>query len=105
MRLAGVNPPGLGGRVIVGSAHVTPLVADTTTLKVEVKELYAAGTYADLISAALPNNRLYCNGRGHWGDTNSDGVADSHDALAILTASAGLTLPQGEDPTLGDVDG
>jgi hypothetical protein len=100
----GVNPGGLGGRVIIGVARFRPLVADTTTLRLSVEELYAAGTFADLTSLAVASDRQFCPAFGRWGDLDGDGAANSRDALIALSASIGLDVSQFQ-AALGDVDG
>jgi hypothetical protein len=47
----------------------------------------------------------YCAARGRWGDLDQDDLANSRDALAILSSIVGLPVGPGFDLTLGDVDG
>jgi len=101
--VAGANPSGVGGRIVVAVVRFRPLVVDTTTLRVSVRELYAAGTFADLTSFALPSNRQFCPALGRWGDLDADGAANSRDALIALSASIGLDV-SGFQVSVGDVD-
>lgn len=105
LRMAGLSAQGVGGKVTLGIGFGRPLVADTTTFKVEVLELYAAGTFADLAPSAVPVDRQYCPARGRWGDLEADGQAMARDAQIALLASVGLPVPPGTDVGVGDVDG
>ncbi len=101
--LAGASPAGVGGRVIVAVARFRPLVADTTTLRMSVGELYAAESFADLTSFALPTDRQFCPALGRFGDLDGDGAANSRDALIAMSASIGLDMT-GFQVAMGDVD-
>ncbi len=103
IRLAGVNPVGVGGRVVLGVARFVPLTTATDTFKLNVAELYAAGSFADLLPSATWSDRVYCNAVGRYGDIDGNGVVDSKDALLALTFAAGTAIPQ--NAALGDVDG
>jgi len=103
VRIAGANPSGIGGAVTVGVSSFTPLTSDTTTLGLGVTELFAAGSFADLLSAVLPGNGFFCPARGRYGDIDADNNANSRDALIALSNAVGL--PVGNfDIGLGDVD-
>jgi hypothetical protein len=104
VRLAGVNPAGAAGRVTLATARMTPLVRDTTTLRLSLGELYAAGTFADLLPSAVVTDGAYCPARGRWGDIDGDGNANSRDALIALSNAVGLDV-SAFDIGLGDVDG
>ena len=104
VRLAGVNPAGAAGRVTVAIGRITPLVRDTTTLRLSLSELYAAGTFADLLPSAVVGSGAYCPARGRWGDIDGDGNANSRDALIALSNAVGLDV-SAFDISLGDVDG
>lgn len=104
LRVSGVNPIGVGGKVLVALPRFSPLTPDTTTIRVQVSELYAAGSFADLLPSAVPANQLYCPGVGRWGDVDGNGVAGSFDAMVMLSAAVGLNVAP-NDPALGDVDG
>lgn len=101
--IAAANPAGVGGRILIAVARFRPLVASTTTLQLSVSELYAAGTFADLTSFALPSDREFCPALGRWGDLDADGAANSRDALIALSASIGLDV-SGFQVAVGDVD-
>ncbi|MGD2135303.1 MAG: right-handed parallel beta-helix repeat-containing protein [Gemmatimonadales bacterium] len=100
---SGVNAGGVGGRITVLVGRFRPLVADTTTLTLDVSELFAAGTFADLSADAAPANQPYCPALGRYGDVDSDGAANSRDALIALSASVGLDV-SGFNVAMGDVD-
>lgn len=102
-KLAGVNPAGVGGKVVVGVARFVPLRAADDTFRLQVTELYAAGSFADLLPHAVWSDRAYCPAVGRFGDIDSDNSANSRDALLALTYSVGLTVVG--NPALGDVDG
>jgi hypothetical protein len=103
IRLTGVNPAGVGGHVVLGIARFMPLTTTADTFKLNVTELYAAGTFADLLPSATWGDRAYCNALGRYGDMNGDGIVNSGDALEVLTYATGATIPH--SPTPGDVDG
>jgi hypothetical protein len=105
LKLSGVNPAGVGGLVTLGVGRFMVLTNDTTTFRVAVQELYAAGTFADLTSAAVPLDRLFCGAlSGTYGDVNRDGAVNGADALIVLTESVGLDVSQ-YAIGFGDVDG
>jgi len=54
LRLAGANPVGVGGKFTLGVGFARPLLDDTTTIRVQVMEMYAAGTFADLLPSVTP---------------------------------------------------
>ena len=103
IRLAGANPAGAGGLVTVAVSRFTPLLADTTTIQVALTELFAAGSFADLLPSATVRSGLYCPARGRYGDVDQDGNANSRDALIALSNAVGLGVSQ-FDISLGDVD-
>ncbi len=104
IHMSGVNPAGVGGKVVLAVPRFNPKVADTTTFVVTLQELYAAGTFADLRPDAVVSNRSYCPARGRFGDIESDGQITSRDGLLALMTAVGLPTP-GFDGTVGDVDG
>ena len=103
VRIAGANPAGAGGLVTLVNVRLLPLVKDTTTLTLTLTELYAAGTFADLLPSAVTTGGLFCPARGRWGDIDGDGNANSRDALIALSNAVGLDV-SAFDITLGDVD-
>ncbi len=103
IKLGGVNPTGVGGKVVLGVAHFVPLAASSDTIRLNVTELYAAGTFADLLPSAVWSNRAYCNAEGRFGDIDGDQAANSRDALLALSYSVGTAVPG--NPAMGDVDG
>ena len=103
VKLAGVNPAGVGGVVTLASVILTPLGNDTATIHVTPTELYAAGTFADLMPYAEVSDGLYCPARGYFGDVDGDGNANSRDALIALSNAVGLDV-SAFDVSLGDVD-
>jgi hypothetical protein len=103
LRLAGANPNGVGGRVVLGVGRFVALQAKEDTFRLGVTELYAAGSFADLLPQASFGDRIYCPAIGRFGDIDGDRVANSRDALLALTYSVGLRIEG--NPALGDVDG
>ncbi|MBI2071642.1 MAG: Ig-like domain-containing protein, partial [Gemmatimonadetes bacterium] len=104
-RLVGANPAGVGGNVVLGVAHFTPLVDAVDTLRLSVSELYAAGTFADLLPSATWSDRAYCTARGRFGDLNSNQAFNGQDALLVLSHAVGIDISAQGLPLLGDVDG
>jgi len=100
---SGVNPVGAAGVVSLGIGRFQPLRSDTTTFRLSVKELFEAGTFADLLPSVTVVNRQYCPGRGRYGDVDPDGTVDSRDALIALNNAVGLNV-SAFDIALADVD-
>jgi len=103
IRLGGANPGGVGGKVVLGVARFVPLAASSDTIRLDVTELYAAGSFADLLPSAVWGNQPYCPAVGRFGDIDANQVVNSADALLALSHAAGLPISQ--NPALGDVDG
>jgi hypothetical protein len=103
VRLAGANPSGVGGAVTIGVARFTPLLAETATVHVAMLELFAAGSFADMLPAVVASNGLFCPALGRYGDVDRDADADSRDALVALSNAVGLDV-SAFDVALGDVD-
>jgi Right handed beta helix region/Dockerin type I domain/Bacterial Ig-like domain (group 2) len=102
--LSGANPAGVSGLVTLGVGRFQVLTNDTTTFRVSVQELFAAGTFADLTSAAVALDRVFCGAlAGTYGDVNQDGAVNGADALIVLTESVGLDVSQ-YAVGFGDVD-
>ena len=93
LTLAGANPAGLDALITLGVGRFAVLTSDTTTFRVGVQELYAAGTFADLTGSAVALDRLFCGSlAGRWGDVNGDNAVNGADALIVLTESVGLDV-------------
>lgn len=105
LRLVSVNPVGLGGRFVLGVGRFKPLAADTTTLALSVTELYAAGTFVDLLPDVVVTGRQYCPAIGRYADVDADKTASSRDALLALSHAVGRDISGLGSPALGDVDG
>jgi len=104
IRMTGANPAGVSGLVTLAVGRFAVLANDTTTFRISVQELYAAGTFADLTTSAVPIDRLFCGSlAGTWGDVNRDGAVNGADALIVLTESVGLDVSQ-YAIGFGDVD-
>jgi len=103
IRLTGANPGGVGGHVVLGVARFVPLVSAADTFKINVSELYAARTFANLLPSAVWSNKPFCPAVGRYGDIDGNGVANSADALAALTYAVGKSVAG--NPAVGDVDG
>ncbi|MBI4502688.1 MAG: right-handed parallel beta-helix repeat-containing protein [Gemmatimonadetes bacterium] len=92
LRLAGANPAGASGLVTLGIGRFIPRQATSTSLNIQLSELYAAGTFADVLPSAVPQNGQFCPARGYWGDPDLDRSVGSRDALIALSASVGLNV-------------
>src|SRR5574341_465896 len=103
IRLTGANPSGVGGNVVLGVARFVPLAASNDTIRLDVTELYAAGTFADLLPSAVWGNQPYCPAIGRYGDIDGNQTVNSADALQALSSAVGL--PISGNAALGDVDG
>jgi hypothetical protein len=104
LTLAGANPAGSEALITLGVGRFAVLTSDTTTFRVGVQELYAAGTFADLTGSAVALDRLFCGTlAGRWGDVNGDNAVNAADALIVLTESVGLDVSQFA-MGFGDVD-
>ncbi len=103
IRLTGANPGGVGGKVVLGVARFVPLAASNDTIRLDVTELYAAGTFADLLPSAVWANQPYCPAVGRYGDIDGNQTVNSADALQALSHAVGL--PISGNAALGDVDG
>ncbi len=103
IKFAGANPAGVGGKVVIGVGRFVPVAAASDTLRLNVTELYAAQTFADLLPSAVWSDRAYCPAAGRYGDIDGDQAANSRDALLALSHAVGATVPG--NPAMGDVDG
>lgn len=103
IKFAGANPAGVGGKVVIGVGRFVPVAAASDTLRLNVTELYAAQTFADLLPSAVWSDRAYCPAAGRYGDIDGDQAANSRDALLALSYAVGTTVPG--NPAMGDVDG
>jgi hypothetical protein len=104
LKLAGVSPAGVGGRIVLGVGRFVPLVPDTTTFRLEVTEFYAAGTFADLLPDVVASSQLYCNAAGLYGDLNGDQSILGNDAALVLLHAVGRSIAGMGNAALGDVD-
>lgn len=103
LRIAGANPAGAGGQVTLSTLRFTPLIVDTTTVQFTLGQLYAAGTFTNLLPFVSATGGAYCSAVGRYGDLNANGAANGFDALVVLNAAVGL--PAGPyNLVLGDVD-
>ena len=102
-QISGANPAGAGGLITLAVLHFTPLVPQADTLRLAVRQLFAAGTFADLSPSLTTRNGYYCPARGMFGDIDKDGAINSRDALIALSNAVGLDV-SAFDVTLGDVD-
>jgi hypothetical protein len=103
IKFAGANPAGVGGKVVIGVGHFVPISSADDTIRLDVTELYAAGTFADLLPSATWSDRAYCPAAGRFGDIDGDQAANSRDALLALSYAVGTAVPG--NPAMGDVDG
>ncbi len=105
LRASGIRPTGMSGVFDLIRLRLYIYVDSTSMVNVQAQELSASGTFANLLQTATVNTlgNSLCPARGLWGDVDLDGVANSRDALAILSGVVGI--PTGFDLTRGDVDG
>ena len=105
LKIAGANPNGATGRVVVGTVRLSPLQTTSATIVLDVRELAAAGpAFTNALSDAAPENGLYCPARGYWGDPDGDRSSGSRDALLALSAAVGLDVSAFPEIGLADVD-
>jgi len=104
---SGLSVNGAAGVVSLFTLHLNPVDTIPDTVRVQVTELSAAATFRDFLATAtlVLKPGAYCKARGYWGDLDRDKLANSRDALAILSNSVGLPVGAGFDLSLGDVDG
>jgi len=104
---SGLSVNGAAGVVSLFTLHLNPVDTIPDTVRVQVTELSAATTLRDLLATAtlVLKSGAYCKARGYWGDLDRDSLANSRDALAILSNIVGLPVGAGFDLSLGDVDG
>jgi hypothetical protein len=102
-----ISAQGLTGQFGLFDLQLSPVDTAADSVRVQVRELSAAGTLTDLLGSAtvLTRGAPYCKALGRWGDVDGDSHANSRDALAILSNLVGLTIPSGFDLALGDADG
>jgi Bacterial Ig-like domain (group 2) len=104
---SGISAQGLGGQFNLFDLHFTPLDTTADSVRLGVTEMSAAGTLTDLRATAtiLTHGAAYCGALGRWGDLDGDGLANSRDALAILSSLVGLSVGGTFNLALGDADG
>lgn len=102
-----ISAQGLTGQFNLFDLQLTPQDTTADSVRVQVTEMSAASTLTDLLASAtiLTRGAPYCKALGRWGDVDNDGLANSRDALAILSSLVGLTVPAGFNLALGDADG
>jgi hypothetical protein len=105
LKVGGLAAAGLDGLFDLFAIRFYVLQDATSAVTLTVTEAVAAGTFADLLPFVTVANATYCPAVGRWGDLDGDGLANSRDALAILSAIVGLTPPPGFTLAMGDVDG
>ncbi|HXV85518.1 MAG TPA: dockerin type I domain-containing protein, partial [Gemmatimonadales bacterium] len=105
--LTGVSPAGRDGLVHLADVRFRVDFAASDSVRLQVTEMSAAGTLADLLVTATIQvlGGGFCPAMGRWGDLDGDRQANSRDALAILSNLVNLPAPPGFNVTLGDVDG
>ena len=86
-----------------------PERSTSTPISLAATELSGAGTLTNLLQPPATVNVLggtFCPAVGEWGDLDHDRLANSRDALAIVTHVVGLPLDTTVFHTsLGDADG
>lgn len=108
LKVSGVSVQGVAGLFDLFRGVFYLYQPDTTVaIDLQVSELSAATTFTDLLGSATVNvvNGAACSSVGRWGDLDADGLANSRDALAILSDVVGLTVNPSFDLSLADVDG
>jgi hypothetical protein len=93
----GANPSGAAGdvNVLTVTFEVLGAASSTGVLDLSFSAMSAAGTFADLLSNLVTNDCNYTIPAGCkvCGDVNDDGVANSTDALVILSYDVGTPIP------------
>ena len=103
--LSGISATGAGGVVDLASIIFGVDTALTTAVTVQVTEISAAGTLTDLLPNTTPVNGSFCPALGYWGDVDRDRLANSRDALVVLSSVVDIPLDTSfVDIALGDVD-
>jgi hypothetical protein len=104
---SGISATGMGGLFNLFDLELSPYAAGPDTVRLQVTELSAAGTFNDLLASAtvLTRDAPFCDALGRWGDLDGDRLANSRDALAILSNLVGLPVDEEFNLALGDVDG
>lgn len=105
-----IQPPGATGAVQIFIARFYVRVdANPSVISVSFSEMSATATSVNPFESLLPLlkivNGTFCRSLGRWGDVNGDGVANSLDALMVLSYVVGDSLPPSVNIALGDVDG
>jgi Periplasmic copper-binding protein (NosD)/Bacterial Ig-like domain (group 2)/Dockerin type I domain len=105
LTVGGISAVGLDSVFDLFALRLRVLKDSTIPVTLTVTEAAAAGTFADLTPFVTALGSTYCPAVGRWGDVDADGVANSRDALAMLSAIVGLPLDPSFTIALGDVDG
>ena len=104
-----IQPAGATGDVLIAVPHFMVLDTTVSPISLTFQDLTSSGAsttpFEDLIPMLSVVNGTYCPAIGKWGDVDSDGRADSRDALAALSSVVGLPLGNGMTGALADVDG
>ncbi|HWP37573.1 MAG TPA: right-handed parallel beta-helix repeat-containing protein [Gemmatimonadales bacterium] len=105
--LAAVSAAGKDGLVHLADVRLVVDSARADTIRLSVTELSAAGTLVNLLTTATIQVQSggFCPGLGRWGDLDGDRLANSRDALAILSDIVDLPVDPAFNLGLGDVDG
>ncbi len=109
--LAALQPSGASGTVVLFNAKFW-VQSDTgqSPVTITFEEMTATATsvtpFEDLTGLLRIVNGTFCKSRGLWGDANSDGYANSLDALVALSSVVGIPIDTTlMKPALTDVDG
>jgi hypothetical protein len=94
LRFAVANPAGATGQPVLLSASfaVVGAAGAEDTLQLQLQELTASGTFADLLPAGVVTPSHLCVSTGAFGDLNGDTTVTSFDALLMITSAVGLPI-------------
>ena len=107
LRFGAISPAGADGILTLTRLRfsINYEAPTSSPLTLSFSEMSAAGTFTDLLPALTVTGATFCVAQGRWGDLDSDGAANSRDALAILSRVVGLPVDTVFHVNLGDVDG
>ncbi len=105
VKFSGLSAAGVSGLVTVATFKLSVVQETSSPVDLSFSEMSAAVSFTDLLPSLSVSSATFCGARGRWGDLDSDGRANSRDALAILSYVVGITVDPSFDLTLGDVDG
>jgi uncharacterized repeat protein (TIGR02543 family) len=101
----GANATGATGNTVVFQITFDAVALGTSALDLEYSAMAAAYSFTDLLPILTVTDGQVVVSSSHLGDVNGDGVANSTDALIILSADVGMNTAAFCPMNCGDVDG